>query len=431
MNKEQDAFQETSKTEEDLLNFEFDELSEEKGAQGADGPAELGDEDIIELTDVIEEGEPVAAGESDDTLRLDDMDELSEAVLEPEELLGEDIEGILEEDVSGELDLDLDSVLEPIGELEEEALPPSEKESEIELMDEQEETLEDQPGLGKGEALAEAPESIAVEGTPQTETELRDEINLDFELESGAEALSEEVVPPEATGIKIPDEDLSAPVPEPDKGLAAMTPEALESAVTKVVADVLDRSVSQSIDSAAERVLTEKLGSIVPGLIQDAVKASAETTLRAAIEETVTSRLEATLPSLVEGAVGTSVQASVASAVERFAAEKMAAVFPSMIQDAVSGVMPDTVRSALTETLSGRLEAIIPGALEDIVKRSVEGTVAAVAERVISEKIAALLPGLVEQTIGRVAQETMLSVAEKVITEEIASLRKALESEAT
>lgn len=430
MNKEQDAFQETSKTEEDLLNFEFDELSEEKGAQGADGPAELGDEAIIELTDVIEEGEPVAAGESDDTLRLDDIDELSEAVLEPEELLGEDIEGILEEDVSGELDLDLDSVLEPIGELEEEALPPSEKESEIELMDVQEETLEAQLDLGEGEALAEAPEVIAVEGTLRTETESRDEISLDFELESGAEPLSEEVVPPEATGIKIPDEDLSAPVPEPDKGLAAMTPEALESAVTNAVADVLDRSVSQSIDSAAERVLTEKLGSIVPGLIQDAVKASTETTLRAAIEETVTSRLAATLPSLVEGAVGTAVQASVASAVERFAAEKVA-VFPSLIQDAVSGVMPDTVRSALTETLSGRLEAIIPGALEDIVKRSVEGTVAAVAERVISEKIAALLPGLVEQTIGRVAQETMLSVAEKVITEEIASLRKALESEAT
>ncbi len=77
-------------------------------------------------------------------------------------------------------------------------------------------------------------------------------------------------------GIKIPDEDLSAQVPEPDKGLPAMTSEDLELAVTKVVADVLDRSVSQSIDSAAERVLSERLGSIVPGLIQDAVKASTE-----------------------------------------------------------------------------------------------------------------------------------------------------------
>ncbi len=48
---------------------------------------------------------------------------LSEEVLEPEELVGEDIEEILEEDVSGELDLDLDSVLEPIGELEEEVPP--------------------------------------------------------------------------------------------------------------------------------------------------------------------------------------------------------------------------------------------------------------------------------------------------------------------
>ncbi len=75
MDKEQNAFQETSKTEEDLLDFEFDELSEESGTQGADGPGELGEEDIIELTDVIEEGESVAADESDDTLRLDDIED--------------------------------------------------------------------------------------------------------------------------------------------------------------------------------------------------------------------------------------------------------------------------------------------------------------------------------------------------------------------
>ena len=75
MKKNKDIFENEKKGEEDLLDFEFDDLSKEDVEAASGGSTE--DEEIIELDDIVEKGELVEDPGSEDITRVLDEDEIA------------------------------------------------------------------------------------------------------------------------------------------------------------------------------------------------------------------------------------------------------------------------------------------------------------------------------------------------------------------
>jgi len=75
MKKNKDIFENEKKGEEDLLDFEFDDLSKEDVEAASGGSTE--DEEIIELDDIVEKGELVEDPGSEDITRVLDEEEIA------------------------------------------------------------------------------------------------------------------------------------------------------------------------------------------------------------------------------------------------------------------------------------------------------------------------------------------------------------------
>lgn len=286
MKNDEEPFSDKKTGEEEIIDFEFDELSNDSGDTEM---AEVDEKEIIELVDVVEGGEepvqpvsetaeierlldeegPLEEGEieeaSDENPELEPEaeDRTDSGLLEPVEedefellesektraIPGVEAQVNLEEQTQ-DLELDLDSALETIEPLEEEVSS--------------QEWGEPEPAKAEDEG----------------ETEL-DELTPVAEEEEAA--LETETV--EST-VKLPAEDLSAiPVPEEehmDMGVSGEVPafEAVtgisEERLEEIVTQAVKEAVQDSLEAVVERAARETMTGVAERLITNAIEALKE-----------------------------------------------------------------------------------------------------------------------------------------------------------
>ena len=260
--KNNDEFFENEKDDdEDLLEFEFDELSEEDDGESIGDSSS--DEEVIELVDVVERGEVAEESESEEIARLLDSEADEEKQIEFDEesdFAPSEFGQIPEGDVSQGLDSDMDSVSEDLEPPELEPLEPepSEREdSDFELLESDLEVMAD----------AELFRDSRVESEELHEFEATQEEPVE---EAGMESATPDI-PPE-----LPHEDLGEVVstfkeqPETEEvvtsrsaeELIGISEERIEAIITKAVQDVVERVARETMAAVAERVITESIDAL-------------------------------------------------------------------------------------------------------------------------------------------------------------------------
>ena len=320
MKRDDESFEEKTSGEEELLNFEFDELSE-KGESDVKGDSS-DDEEIIELIDIVEDEETLEDSESEEIARLLDEDESvqKELTLEPQEnevldeksedlslefsdglqdldmTVGEDEEEsaqiesaqAVEDEATESLHLDLDSTLESFDIAEEEGLGPEMAEAgtegvPAEAPSEQVDSLETTEAFHSETPepfIEDADEGIVEEGPEE-------EISLEFDepSEAGSSLGTEEeqavaMAAGAALAAELPEEDFSeiletteegprfeeGMVAQPPEGSIGISEERLEEIITKVVQDVVEKVARETMASVAERVITEAIDALKQSL---------------------------------------------------------------------------------------------------------------------------------------------------------------------
>ena len=265
--KNNDEFFENEKDDdEDLLEFEFDELSEEDDGESIGDSSS--DEEVIELVDVVERGEVAEESESEEIARLLDSEADEEKQIEFDEesdFAPSEFGQIPEGDVSQGLDSEMESVvedleppdLEPL-ELEPVEPEPSEKlDSDFELLESDLEVMAD----------AELFRDSRVESEELHEFEATQEEPVEA---AGMESATPDI-PPE-----LPHEDLGDVVstfkgqPETEgvvasrsaEELIGISEERIEAIITKAVQDVVERVARETMATVAERVITESIDAL-------------------------------------------------------------------------------------------------------------------------------------------------------------------------
>ncbi len=277
MNEKDEILEQGKESEEDLLDFEFDDLS---GDDFQEGESEgTSDEEILELVDIVEKGEAAGASESDEIAQLLDEEEIfqeettTEQGAESEFELDEVAEPA-EDEGSGEIELDLDSSFEELEtkEEEEEVFLDTGEMEKAAVVDEgaKEQAGEEEVSFeGFESEEKEGPELEFMEGELDTiieGLETGTPAQPEPEFESPAEQAVGEEEPPE-----IPSEDFSgvppaieeeSAMPVTGEGLAGLSEERLESIITRVVEDVVERVARETMTTVAERVITEAIDSL-------------------------------------------------------------------------------------------------------------------------------------------------------------------------
>lgn len=289
--------QNQTQDEEDVLNFDLDDISLEDIDQQAPGK----EEDVIELTDLVARGMPLE--EEGKEAAAEPLKEGQSSEEESFKLLGDDLVGLepaadetaekkgaVEPEVADfALELDL-----PEGEKQ----PPAEAkgaeeivssadldailkdEEPLELIPEKE-VISDERSLEEIVSLSDLDD-----GAEEIEPDLPDVIGSDLLKEDGPalETAGERQEPPEvppfiepekpARAPKAPGEamepfaaEASAPAAEPL--VAGISEEKLEAIVTKVVHDVLERVARETMASVAERVISEAIESLKKSLSEN------------------------------------------------------------------------------------------------------------------------------------------------------------------
>lgn len=270
-------------TEEDLLDFELDDLSPEELGEGS-GSGES-DDDILELVDLVEEGKrdklkDSFEGEIADLMKEDeDVTAPTAEVSDLEEILDE---GERPEEAETELDLSDISLTDLAAEAE---AQPGEMLGEEEIAEAPvEEGMEELPtaaiemDLNMEEEVPE--EEVEEEHITETElekmleTEPAEEPILDLESPIEAEApapeaeleLPQEEVGEAAEAEPAPPEPTAAPIEPAGEGVVGISEERLEAIVTKVMEDVVERVARETMGSVAERVITEAIDALKESL---------------------------------------------------------------------------------------------------------------------------------------------------------------------
>lgn len=403
--------------EDDLLNFDLEDISLDD-IEKLDAAVE---EDVIDLTDLIEKGSSVEEATGEENL-LDEVSVQSEediALMTAELTRGDGATGTKPErqaeDEPGDEDLSLDLdfvegkqdlvLQEKLGEdeiveadLEEmlmeeegilevgakEAAPPDEKEAFDVISEEDLKTFGKEKGL-EGEL------DLSAEGLAETEellVELSKQAKADEPLTETA--LEEDVPPVEAV----------------EGGEAAFQPLEVETAPSEMPPE----TPAEFPDARLRDLVTEVLGEKIESVLADALSplmekvGALETVLGAAIQESVASSLTENMATVadrlnaLEAAVGSTIQECVETSVR----ENMAAV-----SDRVS-----SFEEAMGKTI------------QEYVETSVRENMAAVAEKFST--LEADLTRIVQDGVERFSRETMTAVAERIISEAIEALKKSL-----
>jgi hypothetical protein len=314
MKNDEDSFAEKKTGEEEIIDFEFDELSE--GAGDAE-MTELDEKEIIELVDVVEMGEAPASPDSataeierlldeEGTLEEVEVEEASDENFEPvsetEDVTNADLLGSVEEDEfelleseetsaisekggqasleeqTEDLTLDLDSALETITPLEKEVSSQEWGEPEApEPTDAGETELEELKPIAEEQKAPLEPEAPELEDAEEAELE-------ELTPVPGDERASLETGIGGAT-LKLPAEDLSA-IPGPGQenlgmdvggevsfgAVAGISEERMEEIIFQAVKEAVQDSLETVVERAARETMTE----VAERLITDAIGALKE-----------------------------------------------------------------------------------------------------------------------------------------------------------
>ena len=392
MKKDEDIFKDEKKDEEELLDFEFDELSEE-GVEASSGDSPS-DEEVIELDDIVETGEPVEDSESEEITRVLDEQEITQEAESVEDISGLDsVEPVqaAESKATKGLDSDLDTVLADFDTSEYDVAEPEETELDFE-------------SKGTGSFLDEE-ESIDKKFGAEVESDsveldkaLKGDVSNDFELDLDTEL----------EGLETSELDI------------VKLGEAAGESASEEIAGLLDGE-----DTAIEGVGTEEEADLGPDEQDQPPGADSsqvvEMQLDAALESLEASEKEESELELMESDLGSvgDVESLDDSGID---IEGLVASEVSELELEASevGIAPELPYEDSSEVLEKPEEQI---AIEDV-------PIIPVAEEPIGiseEKIEAIITRIVQDVVEKAARETMTTVAEKLITEAIEALRESLE----
>lgn len=397
MKKNKDIFENEKKGEEDLLDFEFDDLSKEDVEAASGGSTE--DEEIIELDDIVETGELVEDPGSEEITRVLDEEEIaneSEVTEVMSDLGASELAQVKEEEMSDDFEADLDAEFEKLETSEFDIVEPEEKAQSFEP----EETIR----------LPEGDESLL--------KALRAESQSDLGSDELAQALEEEVS--EAFEVDLDEEIEELGTSE----LGAVEPVGLaEDSESAEIAKLLDGE-----DAVEENVSTDEgteLTSTESGEPPDGDSSQVvEMQLGAALESLEESEkgesdlelMESDLDSVPDADTIVETELDI----ESLAASEVFELEPEETEVVIS---PEFSEEDLSEVPEMQEEQLGSGVAAAAIVSAPEGQV-----EISEEKIESLITSVVQDVVEKVARETFTTVAEKLIAEAIDTLKESLES---
>lgn len=397
MKKNKDIFENGKKTEEDLLDFEFDDLSKEDVEAASGGSTE--DEDIIELDDIVETGEPVEDAESEDITRVLDEEEIaseSEVTEVMSDSEASELAQVKEEEMSDDFEADLDAEFEKLATSEFDIFEAEEKAQSFEP----EETIR----------LPVGDESLL--------KTLDDESQSDLGLDELAQALEEEV-----------SEDLEVDLDEEIEELGTSELGAVES--VELAEDFESAEIAKLLDgedAVGENVSADEgseLTSAELGQTPDADSSQVvEMQLGAALESLEESEKGESDLELMESDLDSVPDADKIVETE-LDIESLAAseVFELEPEEAEAVIAPEFSEEDLSEVPEMQEEQLGSGVAAAAIVSAPEGRV-----EISEEKIETIITSVVQDVVEKVARETFTTVAEKLIAEAIETLKESLES---
>lgn len=328
MKHDDESFEDKKPDEEEILDFEFDELAETDTNVEGIGTSE---EEILELVDVVERG-TVDSGPGSETEEI-------ERLLDEEYPLGEaEDEGVEVERVQAEAGGEESAYSEPMEPVEESELDLIEAEATRALPETE---IKEEIG-GEAQDLDLDLDSALEILEPAEETGLLDQaVETEISNAETATELEESDLLLEETkgildqglgeaGIRIPDEDLSA-IQESREDLLELEAAEDESAL-KVETGISEEKVEEMIAHAVERAVQESLEGTVEKVARETMTDIEERlTEQAGISQ---ERMEQLMARTVEKAV----QESLVGTVERVARETMTDVAERLISEAIESL---------------------------------------------------------------------------------------------
>ena len=393
MKKDKDIFKDGKKGEEELLDFEFEELSEQD-VEGASG-ASPSDEDIIELDDIVATGELAEDSESEEITRVLDGEEIikkSKGVVGIPELDSAEPVQTAESKAPEAFEADLDTVLEDVDTSEFGAVETEETAVDFES--------KEAGRFQDGEEVIDKELGVKVESDSASDLDkaLKEDVSEDLELDldtelEGIDTSELDIVKLGGTAEESESEEIVRLLDSEDT--------AEEGAGVEEGADLRPDEQDQPSGADSSQVVEMQLDAALESL-EASEKGESELELMESDLESVQD-----VEALDEDEID----------IEGLAASAMPELEPELLD---ADITPELSHEDLSEVLEK------PGEQIEIE----EASIAAAAEVPIGiseEKIEAIITRVVQDVVEKVARETMTTVAEKLITEAIEALRESLE----
>ena len=399
MKKNKDIFENEKKGEEDLLDFEFDDLSKGDVAAASGGSTE--DEEIIELDDIVETGELVEDPGSEEITRVLDEDEIANDSEITEVMSDSDASELAqakEEEMSDDFEADLDAEFEKLETSEFDIIEAEEKAQSFEP----EETIR----LPEGdESLLKAlrAESQSDLGSDELAQALEEEVSDDFEVDLDEEI--EELGTSELGAVEpveLAEDSESAEIAKLLDGEDAVE----ENVSTDEGTELTSTESGEPPDGDSSQVVEMQLGAALESL-EESEKGESDLEL-----------MESDLDSVPDA--DTIVETDLD--IENLAASE---AFEFEPEETEAVIAPDFSEEDLSE---------VPEMQEEQLGSGVAAAAAAIASapegrvEISEEKIEAIITSVVQDVVEKVARETFTTVAEKLISEAIDTLKESLES---
>ena len=397
MKKKKDIFENEKKGEEDLLDFEFDDLSKEDVEAASGGSTE--DEEIIELDDIVETGELVEDPGSEEITRVLDEDEVANDSEITEVMSDSDASELAqakEQEESDDFEADLDAEFEKLETSEfdiveaEEKVQSFEPEETIRLPEGDESLLkalraESQSDLGSDE-LAQALEEEASDDF---------EVDLDEEIEELGTSELGAVEP-----VELAEDSESAEIAKLLDGEDAVE----ENVSTDEGTELTSTESGEPPDGDSSQVVEMQLGAALESL-EESEKGESDLEL-----------MESDLDSVPDA--DTIVETDLD--IENLAASE---AFEFEPEETEAVIAPDFSEEDLSEVPEMQEEQLGSGVAAAAIVSAPEGRV-----EISEEKIETIITSVVQDVVEKVARETFTTVAEKLIAEAIDTLKESLES---
>ena len=397
MKKNKDIFENGKKGEEDLLDFEFDDLSKEDVEAASGGSTE--DEEIIELDDIVEKGELVEDPGSEDITRVLDEEEIANDSEITEVMSDSDASELAqakEEAMSDDFEADLDAEFEKLETSEFDIVEAEEKAQSFEP----EETIR-LPEGDESFLKALGAESQADLGPDELAQALEEEVSEDFEVDLDEEV--QELGTFELGAVEsaeMAEDSESAEIAKLLDGEDAVE----ENVSTDEGTELTSAELDQPPDGDSSQVVEMQLGAALESL-EESEKGESDLEL-----------MESDLDSVPDA--DTIVETDLD--IESLAASE---VFEFEPEEAEAVIAPDFSEEDLSEVPEMQEEQLGSGAAAAAIVSAPEGRV-----EISEERIETIITSVVQDVVEKVARETFTTVAEKLIAEAIDTLKESLES---